>query len=90
MDNPLNAEERAARTAEHNRKLMEAFETEAQKKGCKYPAAAIVIGASSGRHFHVACDQGLPPDALIDLLVYTAEGIRAASIIGARRKERTC
>lgn len=80
---------RAENTRQHNLKLLAAFEAEALSKGSKYPGVAIIVGASEGGHIHVGCDMGLPPEALLDLLMMAAEGLQLATM-GKGQKERTC
>lgn len=73
----MNADQkRAERTRAHNLALLKMFEREAISKGHRFPAVAIVIGASGNGVIQVGVDTGLPREALIELLMIAADELQ--------------
>lgn len=72
-----------------NKTLMDNFQADCS--ACKEPSlAAIVIGVSNdGKHIHIGCNYGFPPEVLHEMLMQAAEGI-AQQADAERRSERKC
>jgi hypothetical protein len=71
----MTPEQKVNAIKEHNRKILDSFETSTCERGHPGAKVAIIIGGSVGGHIHLGMDLSLPVEVLLDLLDHCYHGL---------------
>jgi hypothetical protein len=71
----MTPEQKANAIKEHNRKILDSFETATDERGYLNAKVAIIIGGSLNGQIHLGVDSFLPVEVLLDLLDHCYHGL---------------